>query len=188
MQISVQQIFNKLNKSNKEIFTKGFTFLETLIVLTLTILIIGYATPNFLRIFSNPHETEFNHITRVLKILRNDAILKHNSYCIIFDLKQQKMLTTNQDKNGECIEEFLTKPKILEPHAFEENLYLQEATLSEKSFFSNENYSENLIIHINSSGFVTPFKLKFSLMDFSKSWQIESVGIMGDLILKETSS
>ena len=40
-----------------------------------------------------------------------------------------------------------------------------------------------LEIHINNSGFVTPFFLKFSSRDFSKSWEIETVGIMGKLKL-----
>jgi len=38
---------------------------------------------------------------------------------------------------------------------------------------------------LNSSGFVTPFFLLFTLPDSTNSWQIESKGIMGKLAMSE---
>ena len=149
------------------------------------IIILGSVTPNFLKLFSQPHEIEFKHINNVIKILRNDAILKNNSFCVIFDLNYQRMMTKKKNIQGECYDDYLKKPKILEPHNFSEELILKEARLAGQNIIFPGDSSDFLNIHINSSGFVTPFFLKFALKDFSKSWEIETIGIMGKLIINE---
>jgi hypothetical protein len=52
-------------------------------------------------------------------------------------------------------------------------------------FSSSGTASDLLEVHINRSGFVSPFFLVYSLQDSSKSWIIESKGIMGKLQLRE---
>ena len=168
-----------------KVFFKGYTFLEILIVLTLITLIVGSVTPNFMVFFSKTHETVFKRLKSVIKILRNDAIIKNNSYCIIFDLKKQSMITTKQNLQGRCFGDHLQEPNILNPYFFEEELILKEARLSENDLTSNLIYTDFLTIKINSSGFVTPFFLKFSSKDLAKYWIIKSVGIMGNLNLIE---
>ena len=180
----ILQTSNNSIKPKTQVFKKGFTFLEILIVLTLIILIIGSVTPNFFIFFSKPYESEFKHLNSVIKILRNDAIIKNSSFCLIFDLKKQQMIPTKKNLEGDCSGDFLKKTKILKPHVFDEELILQEARTVENNF-SPYNTKEILKIYINSSGFVTPFFLKFSSRDFSKSWIIKSVGIMGKLDLKK---
>ncbi|HIA56575.1 MAG TPA: prepilin-type N-terminal cleavage/methylation domain-containing protein [Candidatus Lambdaproteobacteria bacterium] len=164
---------------------RGFTFLEILVVLTLVVLLMGMAVPQFFALFSKPHESEYKHLKSVLKILRNDAVLKSTSYCLLFDLKTQQMMTTEEEDSGNCSTEFLQNPKILKPHFFPENLRLREAKLAETNYNSSGAAADLLKVHINSSGFVTPFFLLFSLPDSSMSWQIESKGIMGKLELRE---
>lgn len=164
---------------------KGFTFLEIMVVLTLVMLLIGMAIPQFFALFSKPHESEFKHLNSVLKILRNEAVLRSTSYCLIFDLKLQQMMTAEERESGKCGNEYVNKPKFLKPHEFPENLRLQEAQLAERNYTSFTSTSDLLEVHINSSGFVTPFLLVFSLPDDSKSWKIESKGITGKLDLRE---
>jgi len=185
MRILIQQKWSKKLTSNTKFLKTGFTFLEILLVLTLVIVILGSVTPNFLNFFSKSQESEFKYLKSIIKILRNDAILKNNSYCIIFDLNNQKIMTSNENKSGECEENYLTKPKILKPHKISDELILQEASLAEKNLVTNRSSSDFLKVHINNSGFVTPFVLKFSLKNFSKSWEIKSKGIMGELYLSE---
>jgi type II secretory pathway pseudopilin PulG len=163
----------------------GFTFLEILVVITLVVLLMGMAVPQFFAMFSKAHEVEYKHLKIVLKMLRNDAVLKSASYCLLFDLKNQQMMVSEEDPTGKCSEEFLQEPKLLKTHIFSEELSLREAKPAESNYLSLGATADLLEVHINSSGFVTPFYLLFSLPDSSKSWQIESRGIMGKLELSE---
>ena len=163
----------------------GFTFLEILVVLTLALFILGTVLPQFLAFFSKPVEKEFKHLNAVMKTLRNDAVLKSSSYCLLFDLKLQQMMTSEEFDSGECSEEFFEKPDSLKPHEFTEDLILREAQLAGSSNLVSGAINEFLEVHINSSGFVSPFMLVFSPPNVSRSWIIETKGIMGKLLIRE---
>ena len=185
MQISVPAISEKTVKQKSCGSGYGFTFLEILVVLTLALLILGTVLPQFLAFFSKPVEKEFKHLNAVLKTLRNDAVLKSSSYCLLFDLKLQQMMTSEEVDSGECSEEFFEKPDSLKPHEFPEDLILREAQLAGSSNLVSGAINEFLEVHINSSGFVSPFMLVFSLPDVSRSWIIETKGIMGKLLIRQ---
>ncbi len=185
MKISVPAISEKSAKHKSCGSGYGFTFLELLVVLTLALLILGTVLPQFLAFFSKPVEKEFKHLNAVLKTLRNDAVLKSNSYCLLFDLKLQKMMTSEEVDSGKCSEEFFEKPDSLKPHEFTEDLILREAQLGGSSNLVSGAINEFLEVHINSSGFVSPFMLVFSLPDVSRSWIIETRGIMGKLLIRQ---
>ena len=85
MQISIQAIYKRFSYRASGVSSqrpKGFTFLEILVVLTLGILLMGMVVPQFFALFSKAHESEFKHLSSVLKILRNDAVLKSTAYCL----------------------------------------------------------------------------------------------------------
>ena len=185
MQISVPAISEKTAKQKCCGSGYGFTFLEILVVLTLALLILGTVLPQFLAFFSKPVEKEFKHLNAVLKTLRNDAVLKSSSYCLLFDLKLQQMMTSEEVDSGECSEEFFEKPVSLRPHEFREDLILREAQLAGSGNLISGAISKFLEIHINCSGFVSPFMLVFSLPDVSRSWIIETKGIMGKLLIRQ---
>ena len=185
MQISVPAISKKTAKQKSCGSGYGFTFLEILVVLTLALLILGTVLPQFLAFFSKPVEKEFKHLNAVLKTLRNDAVLKSSAYCLQFDLKLQKMMTSEEVDSGKCSEEFFEKPDSLKPHEFTEDLILREAQLGGSSNLVSGAINEFLEVHINSSGFVSPFMLVFSLPDVSRSWIIETKGIMGKLLIRQ---
>ena len=161
MRTLIQEIFKKIFKIKTKSPVKGFTFLEILLVLTLLFLFLGTTIPNFLNFFSKPHESEFKHIRNILKILRNDAIIKNNSYCIIFNLKTQKIMTSKKDETGKCETEYLYNPKILAPHSISDQINLIEARIAEENYFSVGKNSDLFEVHIDDSGFVKPFSLKF---------------------------
>ena len=185
MQISVPAISEKTAKQKSCGSGYGFTFLEILVVLTLALFILGTVLPQFLAFFSKPVEKEFKHLNAVLKTLRNDAVLKSSSYCLLFDLKLQQMMTSEEFDSGECSEDFFEKPDSLKPHDFSEDLILREAQLAGSTNFVSGTMNEFLEVHINSSGFVSPFMLVFSLPDVSRSWIIETKGIMGKLLIRQ---
>ena len=95
------------------------------------------------------------------------------------------MMTSEEFVSGECSEEFFEKPDSLKPHEFPEDLILREAQLAGSSNLVSGAINEFLEVHINSSGFVSPFMLVFSLPDVSRSWIIESKGIMGKLLIRQ---
>ena len=185
MQISVPAISEKIPRQKYCISGYGFTFLEILIVLTLALLIFGTVLPQFLAFFSKPVEKEFKHINAVLKTLRNDAVLKNNSYCLLFNLDSQQMMTSEAFDSGKCSEEYFEKPETLKPHAFMKDLVLRDAKLAGSINLVPGSINEFLEVHINSSGFVSPFILVFSSPDVSRSWIIETKGIMGKLQIRE---
>ena len=185
MQISVPAIFEKTPKQKSCGSRSGFTFLEILVVLSLALIIFGTVLPQFLAFFSKPIEKEFKHINSVLKTLRNDAVLKNNSYCLTFDLKLQQLMTSEEFDSGECSKEFFENPDSLKPHEFPEDLILREAKLVDSSNIGSSSVNEFLEVHINSSGFVSPFIVVFSQADVSNSWIIETKGIMGKLKIRE---
>ncbi|MCH1520522.1 MAG: type II secretion system GspH family protein [SAR324 cluster bacterium] len=188
MKISILAIYKRFSCRASGVSSqrfKGFTFLEILVVLTLGILLMGMVVPQFFAMFSKAHESEFKHLSSVLKMLRNDAVLKSTAYCLIFDLKTQQMMTTEEDESGKCGKDILDNPKVLKPHDFPEDLILSTANLVGDEFSSSGTASDLLEVHINRSGFVSPFFLVYSLHDSSKSWIIESKGIMGKIQLSE---
>ena len=140
MQISIQAIYKRFSYCASGVSSqrlKGFTFLEILVVLTIGILLMGMVVPQFFTLFSKAHESEIKHLRSVLKILRNDAILKSTAYCLLFDLKAQQMMITGEDEFGNCGKEILEKPKVLETHDFPDDLSLTAAKLIEGDFSSS---------------------------------------------------
>ena len=71
---------------------KGFSFLELMVVIALAALLAGYAVPNFTALFTSPQEKEYQHLTKVLRMLRTDALLRSQDYCLSFDIKEQKLI------------------------------------------------------------------------------------------------
>ena len=185
MLTSIRVICRTHSKLKTHDSLRGFTFMEILVVITLVVLLMGIAVPQFLTIFSKPHEVEYKHLKVVLKMLRNDAVLKSTSYCLLFDLMNQQMNVSVEDPTGECSEEFLQEPKLLKTHIYQEDLRLREANPAESNYLSSGTTEDLFEVHINNSGFVTPFFLLFSVPDSSKSWLIESMGIMGKIELSE---
>lgn len=185
MQTLIPAICKSYSKFKTNNSASGFTFLEILVVITLVVLLMGMAVPQFFSLFSKAHEVEYKHLKSVLKMLRNDAVLKSTSYCLLFDIKSQQMMVSIEDPTGKCTEDFLQEPKVLRAHVFPEKLSLREARPAKSDYLSTGTSSDLLEVHINSYGFVTPFFLLFSSPDSSKSWQIESKGIMGKLELNE---
>ena len=88
---------------------------------------MGMAVPQFFALFSKAHESEFKHLSSALKMLRNDAVLKSTAYCLLFDLKIQQMMTTEEDESGKCGKDILDNPKVLKPHDFPGNLKIGRA-------------------------------------------------------------
>ena len=69
-------------------------------------------------------------------------------------------------------------------HQFPEELVLQDARYSTNT--PSQNPSSAFEVLIDNSGFVTPFVLTFAERDGLRFWEMESVGILGKLELRES--
>ena len=166
----------------------GFTFLEVMIVLFLLGLLSTFAAPQFITAFEKTREREFRHLTRVLNLLRNESILGKKQFFIIFDPKEQKFHIEQQRKEGGRIK--LENPRILRPHTFSEGFYLENISLTAQVpslraewILMETSMRKPVAIQIDSSGFVTPFTLFFSVG--KDIWFIQSIDILGNLEMKE---
>ena len=155
-------------------------------VIALAVLLAGYVVPNFSAMFTSHQDSEFGHLTKVLRMLRTDAILRSRSYCISFDLKEQRM-HPGLIESGRCSGKGNQEedwPKWLKEHEFPEELILQEARYASTS--PTQNSSSAFEVLIDNSGFVTPFVLTFAERDRLRFWEMESVGILGKLELRQS--
>ena len=95
------------------------------------------------------------------------------------------MKTSEKVDSGRCSEKIIEKPDSLKLHEFPEDLILSEAQIAGSSNPVSGAINEMMEVHINSSGFVSPFRLVFSLPDVSRSWIIKTKGIMGKILIRE---
>ena len=156
-----------------------------MVVITLLALLAGYAVPNFAAFFTSRQESEFQHLTKVLRMLRTDAVLRSRSYCLTFDLKKQ-LMHPGLVESGKCGGKQLQEedwPKWLKNHEYPEELVLQEARFA--SEMPGMDPPEALEVRIDSSGFVTPFLLTFAEEEGFRFWEMESKGILGKLEMRE---
>ena len=75
-------------------------------------------------------------------------------------------------------------PRWLKEHEFSEEFVLQDARYSSNT--QSQSPSSNFEVLIDNSGFVTPFLLTFLEADGQRFWEMESVGILGKLELRES--
>ena len=155
-----------------------------MVVITLAVLLAGYAIPNFSALFTSHQDSEFGHLTKVLRMLRTDAILRSRSYCVSFDLKEQRM-HPGLIESGRCSGKGNQEedwPKWLKEHVYPEELVLKQASnVAEKSGL---NPPESFEILIDNSGFVTPFLLTFTEKEGPGVWEMKSKGILGQLEMR----
>lgn len=165
---------------------KGFSFLELMVVIALAALLAGYAIPNFSALFTSPQESEYQHLTKVLRMLRTDAVLRSRTYCLSFDIKEQLLVPGILHSEG-CVDQENNEeewPKWLLKHRFPEELVLQAARYSSNN--TSQTPSPTFEVLIDNSGFVTPFVLTFAETKRQRFWEVESVGILGKLEMRES--
>ncbi|MGK5091436.1 type II secretion system protein [Deltaproteobacteria bacterium TL4] len=184
MPISVPMIFDAVSHKTG----KGFSFIELMVVLVLMSSVMAMTVPRFDGFFEKPQEKEYRNLARVLKLLRNEAILGQTEYYMIFDTKQQRYHIEKALKDGN--RESMDSPKILKPHAFVVEFPLHQVTLAQ---VANQNTASRILqfpveVSIDSSGFVTPFTLVFTDTETNHFWYINTKNIMGYLELKEETT
>ena len=162
----------------------GFSFLELMVVVVMLSGIMAITVPRFESFFEQPHEKEYKNLVRVLKLLRNEAILGQVEYYLIFDLKKQNYHIEKEVKGGS--REPVEQPKILKPYPFHEDFQLYQVDLAHEHQSGGSRILQLPVeIHIDSSGFVTPFTVVFVARETHQFWQLQTKNLMGRLEIKE---
>lgn len=167
--------------------TRGFTFLEVMIVMVLFALVATWGMPEMVSLLEKTPQIETKRLTEAINMLRNDSVLGQNTYYIIFNFKEQHYTVERELKIGGRAK--LETSYFKKPHKFPEEFALVDFVLAankEKSRFQpllNFKEKPNAEIAIDSSGFVSPFEMVFQ--EDKKFWLIKSVNIMGRLEVSE---
>lgn len=166
----------------------GFSFIEIMLILLLLGLVATMAIPQFFAMIERDEQLEFRNLLRVMKMLRNEAILKNNRYAIVFDIEKQKYHVELLQKEGG--KKVLNEPKVLRAHEFPKDLKLQD--VARPSNFTDVEHSREfklgfvrkpIPVTVDSSGFVTPVLLFFKKEE--QSWVVRNTNIMGQLVMEE---
>ena len=145
---------------------------------------MGLAIPQFSSLFAKAHENEYKSLVRLMKLLRNEAVLRSCSYELVLDPGQQKYWVESKKK---FCQDSISRDKLI-PNADKAHLFPKELSLLEVAFSSSGGTpfqgSQAFPVHIDNSGFVTTFVMTFQEKESHKLWEISTTDIMGNLELK----
>jgi len=171
----------------QKIMDRGFTLLELSIMLFLLLLIFSFAMPSFNLNFDSDLLSETKKIAKLLKNLRYQAILKGESYRVIFDTKESKYtfkintpaLKHETKKHPDFPEPIKLKSPV-EFYSVENQIKSEESRQFEfKEFEFEKIIGQEFSFNIDSSGFMDMFAIK--LKDKKNKIALSVVNIMGDI-------
>jgi prepilin-type N-terminal cleavage/methylation domain-containing protein len=151
----------------------AFTLIELLLVLALMSVVLLIGLPAFQSLLQSSLQQEVNHLTGVIRLLRNEAVLTNTRYRIMLNLKDGRYSVERQNDAGTY--DVVKDPRELAPHSFPSAMTVQDLVLLGRTYKTDE--PDPLPIIVDSSGYVDPFLLHFSLDD--KSYTLRVAGFTG---------
>ena len=171
----------------QKIQDRGFTLLEFSIMLFILLLIFSFALPSFNINFDSDLLSETKKIAKLLKNLRHQAILKGESYRVIFDTKESKY--TFKINTPALKHEYKNHPDYPEPiklissvefYSVKKQIKSEESRQFEfKEIEFDKIIGQEFSFNIDSSGFMDMFDIK--LKDKKNKIALSVVNIMGDI-------
>jgi type II secretory pathway pseudopilin PulG len=135
--------------------------MELMLVLALLAVLMLIALPAFQSLLQSSLQQEVNHLSGVIRLLRNEAVLTNTRYRLLLDLKRSGYSVERQDEFGSY--EPVHQPRELAPHAFPPAVELEDLVLLGRTYEPDE--PEPLPIVVDASGYVDPFLLRFTVAD-----------------------
>jgi general secretion pathway protein H len=157
----------------------GFTLIELLLVLALMSVILLIGLPAFQSLLQSSLQQEVNHLTGMIRLLRNEAVLSNTRYRIELLLKESRYWVERQDDTGNY--EQVTDPRELAPHRLPAALQVQDLELLGRVYRANE--PDPVPVIVDASGYVDPFLLHFA--DGDKNYTLRVSGFTGRVELLE---
>jgi prepilin-type N-terminal cleavage/methylation domain-containing protein len=168
----------------------GFTLLELSVVLFIMAILLGISLPRFSNFFESDLEKETRKIAAILNQLRLEAILKGESYRLLFDSKEStfEIYTIDAvDSNLNSPNESFKYPIKLMPPVEIQSISTETEDTGAPTKFEFEKQSFDKIFgnqfefRIDTSGFIDLFTV--TLKDGSNSITLQVKTIMGEIAI-----
>jgi hypothetical protein len=127
-------------------------------VLALLSVVMLLALPAFQNLLQSSLQQEVNHLSGVIRLLRNEAVLSNTRYRLMLNLKGNAYAVERQDEQGSYVK--VSDPRVLAPHRFPAALQVQALLLLGRTYRTDE--PDPLPIIVDASGYVDPFLLQFT--------------------------
>lgn len=169
-------------------FVAGFTLLELSVVLFIMAILLGIALPRFSNFFESDLQKETRRIAAVLSQLRLEAILKGESYRLVFDSKENTLQVFTIDAADSTLNhphENFKNPIKLNPPVEIQSITTGAETESVSAKFEFEKlkfekiFGNQYQFSIDPSGFIDLFSV--TLKDRSHSLTLQVKTIMGEM-------
>lgn len=166
---------------------KGFTLLELSISLFILTLLVGFSMPRMSSLFRTPLEKEARRLASLITDLKNQSLLKRESYTIIFDPQHSKytVYTLDIDDPEKHVphEKYKDPVKLTPPVTFKNISENVPDTNSSKFGFKtlkfDNIFDQKFTVKIDSTGFIDLFKVELQTKENMISITIKNV--MGEI-------
>ncbi len=160
---------------------RGFTLFEVVITLALMALLLGAVVPQFFAFFEPPDRQLQQNLSRAFRMLRNDAVLKAQSYTFRIDLQNQRFIV---------FEGIPEDNVVMTDRGLDPLLRVPEGLLLLNAFEANQNGGsfsppDQVDISILPQGAIMPFSLELELSDSQERRTLRNRTLMGKLQLEE---
>ena len=151
---------------------RGITLLELLLVLGLLTLLLVLVTPTFFSMFEGERDRETARLTRVLRVVRNEAVLTGRPQRVWFDLKANAY-AFEKEQNGEFVP--YERPRMMLPHTLPDGLRMVDLMTVGRN--SERIRDRRVSVVIDSSGYIDPFLLH--LRHGTEPFTLRAAGLSG---------
>lgn len=138
---------------------KGFTLMELMVIMVLLALMMFIALPAFQSMVESALDKEVKRLGTVVRMLRNEAILGRHTYRLLLELEQNSYTVEQRGEDGAFSK--VSDPPILRAHEFPDDWVIERVLMFGEDV--SRERKEPIPVVVDSSGFVDPFLLQFTL-------------------------
>ena len=129
-----------------------------LVVLLVLSLIAGVSDPLFQTLIEGQVQREATRLSRLIRILRNEAVLTQTDFRLVLDLKAQAYWV--ESRSGDTYK-VRTEAAVLRKHTLPDTMHIVDLVVL-GGVHTREAEERPVSITVDSSGFVDPFLLHFT--------------------------
>ena len=129
-----------------------------MIVLGLLAVVMLLALPTFQNLLQGDLQREVNHLTGVIRLLRNEAVLTHTRFRVVLEPKENRFYVEQENLDGQYVRR--EQPKVLQAHPFPSSFKIKDVVHFGELIRPDRGVT--VPIQLDSSGMVDPFLLHFN--------------------------
>lgn len=168
--------------------SSGFTLLELGVALLIMVIVLGMSLPSFSNLLESDLEKEAGRMAMIIDELKLQAILKSESYKLVFDTKKSELTILVQNPTDLT---FSPHPKYSKPITLTPPIEIARVSIDTenevqsrfgfKKLKFDKIFGKQYEFRIDSSGFIDLFAVE--LKDTSNSITLKVKNIMGDIAI-----